>query len=274
MFYKKHYGKILKTKTEKEKNGMTNTETEKKASADSFILRCSDVSLSYDGRTVLSGLDFQLGSGDYLCVVGENGSGKSTLVRAVLGLKEPDTGKISFGEGLSRRDIGYLPQQHAASGIAADFPANVREIVLSGCIGRHGMFFSYSAADKKRADESCERLGISDLKTRSWKQLSGGQRQRVLLARALCAADRLLLLDEPVAGLDPLVTAELYGHIKKLNKEGMTIIMVSHDIEAALRDATHILHLHNKPLYFGAADRYRDSEAGKHFIGGCEGASL
>ena len=219
----------------------------------SHQIECKNLALSYDGKTVLRDVSFFANRGDYLCIVGENGSGKSTLVRALLGLKRPAGGEILFGDGFEQNEIGYLPQQ---TDIQRDFPASVREVVLSGLLGKSRSPF-YSSADRKKAAENMEKLGISSLASRSFRELSGGQRQRVLLSRALCAASGLLLLDEPAAGLDPLVTKELYELIKSLNREeGMTVIMVSHDLDAALRDAKTIMHLDHSVKYFGPAADY------------------
>ena len=226
------------------------------------ILTCENASFSYDGRTVLEGVDFALNAGDYLCVVGENGSGKSTLVKGLLGLKAPDGGSIVFGEGLKSTEIGYLPQQTA---VQKDFPATVREIVLSGCQGRAGKRPFYNRAEKELARQNMERMGIASLSRACYRELSGGQQQRVLLARALCATQKLLLMDEPVSGLDPLVTSEMYELIRRLNREGVTIIMVSHDIVAAVRYASHILHVGSEN-FFGTVGEYRESALAKRFL--------
>ncbi len=230
------------------------------------ILTAKDLSFAYDGKTVLEGVDFSLSAGDYLCVVGENGSGKSTLIKGLLGLKAPDGGSIVFGEGLKATEIGYLPQQ---TQLQRDFPASVREVVLSGCLNSLGRRLHYNAEDRARADMNMERMGIEDLKERSYQDLSGGQQQRVLLARALCATKKLLLLDEPVTGLDPIATGEMYNLIKLVNLcDDITVIMVSHDIHAAVRYATHILHLGQRQLYFGTAAAYRESTQARRFLGG------
>lgn len=230
------------------------------------LITCEHVCLGYDGQTVLRDVNFTVSRGDLLCVVGENGSGKSTLIKGLLGLKAPEQGSITLGDGLVRNEIGYLPQQ---TQLQRDFPASVAEVVRSGCINQmHGRPF-YSRADRARAQENMERMGIEDLANRSYQALSGGQQQRVLLARALCAAKKLLLLDEPVTGLDPIATAELYDVIRRLNREeGVTVIMVSHDLHAAIDNADKILQLHCEPLYFGPAAEYAQSEAGKKLLGG------
>ncbi len=229
------------------------------------LLSCRDVTLAYDGKTVLSGLTFQVNAGDYLCVVGDNGSGKSTLMKAIVNLKAPVSGHIVTGDGLRRDEIGYLPQQTPAQ---RDFPASVREVVLSGFLGRMGARPFYNAGEKKATAESMERLEILPLAKRCYRELSGGQQQRVLLARALCAARKILLLDEPAAGLDPKASAALYEIIQRLNGGGVTIVMISHDIAASVRYASHILHIGGTaPLFFGASADYVQSEIGRAYAG-------
>ena len=227
-------------------------------------LRCENVALGYEAKVILEGLHFTLYPGDYLCIVGENGSGKSTLLKTVLGLKSPLKGTIETGDGLKQNEIGYLPQQTA---VQRDFPASVKEIVLSGCQGRCGMRPFYNRQEKRLAEENIRKMGIESLQNRCYSELSGGQQQRVLLARALCATRKMLLLDEPVSGLDPRVTAEMYRLIWELNqKDNITVIMISHDIAAALTYATHILHI-GRDLFFGTKNEYLQSETGKLFSG-------
>lgn len=226
------------------------------------LITASDVSLGYDNHLIVKKLNFSVNTGDYLYIVGENGSGKSTLMKTLLGLLSPISGSISFGDGIKAGDIGYLPQQTI---VQKDFPASVREIVISGCQGRCGLRPFYNREEKKLADDNMKRMGIVDLKNRPYRELSGGQQQRVLLARALCATQKLLLLDEPVAGLDPNVSAQMYELIEKLNQEGITVIMISHDISAAIRYASHILHIGEK-IYFGTKGDYLESEAGRDFL--------
>lgn len=228
------------------------------------LLRCEGVSFSYENTGVIKNLSFSLNSGDYLCIVGENGSGKSTLTKGILGLKSPAEGKIIRGDNLKANEIGYLPQQTPAQ---KDFPANVFEVVLSGRLNSRGFRPFYSAEDKEIARNNITRLGIEELVHRSYRDLSGGQQQRVLLARALCAGKKLLLLDEPVTGLDPIVTEDMYKLINELNrKENITIIMVSHDINASVRYATHILHLNGDKSFFGTTAEYIVSPMGKFFF--------
>lgn len=225
-------------------------------------LTCENVSLGYDNKTILSNLSFSVNSGDYLCIVGENGSGKSTLMRTMLGLQKPMSGEISLGDGLKKGEIGYLPQQ---TDVQKNFPASVKEIVLSGCQARAGLRPFYNNQEKEMAANAMKKMRIEGFSKRCYRELSGGQQQRVLLARALCATQKILLLDEPVSGLDPKVTAEMYELISGLNKEGITIIMISHDIDVAISEASHILHICDKP-FFGTKEEYLKSELGSKFI--------
>ena len=219
------------------------------------LLTARDLSLGYDSRVIVRGLSFRVDAGDYLCIVGENGSGKSTLMKTLLGLREPMSGEIIPGDGLKHNEIGYLPQQTI---VQKDFPASVREIVLSGFQGQTGLRPFYNRQEKAQAAENMKRMGIENLADTCYRELSGGQQQRVLLARALCATRKLLLLDEPVSGLDPKVTAEMYELIRSLNHEGITIIMISHDIASAVRYASHILHIGNE-VFFGTVKEYLES---------------
>lgn len=228
---------------------------------------CKNLCPGYDGKAVAENLNFTVNSGDYLCIVGENGSGKSTLMRTVLGLQPPVSGSIEYAGGVTSKQIGYLPQQTV---VQRDFPASVREIVISGCQSRCQSRPFYNKADKALCEKNMERMGITSLAKRCYRELSGGQQQRVLLARALCAADKILLLDEPVSGLDPRVTAEMYALISDLNKnDGITVIMISHDMEAALLYATHILHI-GKNTFFGTREQYLCSDLAAFFNKGKE----
>ena len=228
-------------------------------------LTCQNLSVGYDGRPVLQGLNFEVSAGDYLCIVGENGSGKSTLMKTILGLQTPIGGTVLTGDGLRKNEIGYLPQQ---TQVQKDFPASVKEIVLSGCQGRCGRRPFYSKKEKRLAADAMDKMRISQLAGRCYRELSGGQQQRVLLARALCATRKMLLLDEPVSGLDPKVTVEMYELIESLNQEdGITVIMISHDLSAALRYASHILHIDDS-VFFGTKADYLRSPQGKLFGSG------
>ena len=216
-------------------------------------LTCRELSVGYDGKAVVQHLNFEVFAGDYLCIVGENGSGKSTLMKTLLGLQPPVGGKIVTGDGLRKNEIGYLPQQTAAQ---KDFPASVREIVLSGCQGRCGSRPFYNKEEKELAADAMEKMQIVPLAKRCYRTLSGGQQQRVLLSRALCATRKMLLLDEPISGLDPKVTAEMYTLIHRLNYEdGITVVMISHDLNAALQYASHILHIGDR-VFFGTKAAY------------------
>ncbi|WP_051207324.1 metal ABC transporter ATP-binding protein [Butyrivibrio sp. AE3006] len=222
------------------------------------LLTVKNLSLGYDGCRVIENLNFSVNEGDYLSIVGENGSGKTTLMKTLLHLQKPISGEISVSDGLKPDEIGYLPQQ---TQVQKDFPASVREIVLSGCQSSMGLKPFYGKKEKALATKNMELMGISDFKNRCYRELSGGQQQRVLLARALCATKKLLLLDEPVAGLDPVVTQQMYETIKELNDSGITVIMISHDIGAALEYSTHILHI-GKDVFFGTKAEYIKSDKG------------
>lgn len=218
----------------------------------------------------MEGLSFSVHTGEYLCVVGENGSGKSTLLKTLLGLIPPVEGQVLMGDGLKRNEIGYLPQQTV---VQKDFPASVQEIVRSGCINRMGLRPFYNQEEKQLAADNMKRLHIADLTRRCYRELSGGQQQRVLLARALCATRKLLLLDEPAAGLDPKAAAEMYLLLEKLHAaEGIPVVMISHDIASCLAYASHVLHIGSRrALFWGTRDEYAASDIGKvyqHFAGG------
>lgn len=226
-------------------------------------LICENVALGYDGRTIIRDLSFSVEAGDYLCIVGENGAGKTTLMKAILGLHPVVSGNITTGEGIKRNEIGYLPQQTA---IQKDFPASVEEVVLSGCQSRCGMRPFYGKEEKSIARRNMERMNITSLRKRCYRELSGGQQQRVLLARALCATKKILLLDEPVAGLDPKVTAEMYDLIADLNKtDGVTVIMVSHDIPSVVKYATRVLYIGEK-VFFGSVEEFQRSDVAQNLF--------
>ena len=232
-----------------------------------LLLKCEHVGFGYENQDAVLDVNLEVNEGDYICIVGENGSGKSTLVKTILGLENSKLGQIVFGEGLNKNEIGYLPQQTQAQ---KDFPASVYEVVLSGCLNSKGFSPFYSMKDKKLANEMIKSLGIENIKKKSFRELSGGQQQRVLLARALCATKKIIILDEPITGLDPTVTREMYNLIKEINKKGITIIMVSHDINFAINNASKILHLKKNIKFFGNTEDYAKSEVGKKFIGGAE----
>ena len=219
-------------------------------------LTVKELSLGYEGIPVAQHISFAVDRGDFLCVVGENGSGKSTLIKGLLHLHAPLAGTISFRDGFSYKQIGYLPQQTT---IQRDFPVSVEEIVLSGFAGRMGLRPFFSKAERARVQETMERLGIADIATRCYRELSGGQQQRTLLARALCATEEMLLLDEPTAGLDPHATEDLYRLVDALNKQdGLTVIMVTHDM-SALRYASHVLHVNADQNFFGTIEAYHSA---------------
>ncbi len=227
------------------------------------LLVCRNTALGYEGRAVLSGLNLTVSAGDYLCVVGDNGSGKSTLMKGLLGLINPMEGSIDRAAELKNGAIGYLPQQTRAQ---RDFPATVYEVVLSGFLNQKGFGFFYTAAQKTAAVQAIGKLGILELKDRCYRDLSGGQQQRALLARALCAAGRLLILDEPVTGLDPAAAQDLYKTLRYLNeKEGMAVVMVTHDLRSALENARTVLHIGRNIWFYGTVEDYLRSPEGCRF---------
>ena len=227
------------------------------------LIDCRDVALGYEGKALSRHLSFQVHSDDYLCIVGENGTGKSTLLKVLLSLLKPMEGQVAMDRTLKAGAIGYLPQQTRAQ---RDFPATVYEVVLSGCLNQKGLRFFYTAAQKSAALMNMGKLGILELKDQSYRDLSGGQQQRVLLARALCAARSLLILDEPITGLDPAAAQDLYKTLSYLNrKEGMAVVMVTHDLRAALRSARTVLHIGRSSYFLGTVKDYLASPQGRRF---------
>lgn len=232
------------------------------------LLKCEHVDFGYENYDVVKDVSMEIMPGDYLCIVGENGSGKSTLMKGLLGLLKPTGGSITVIDELKRSGIGYLPQQTPAQ---KDFPATVEEVVLSGCLGKRGNRPFYTRAEKKIAAANMEKLGVSDLAKSCYRDLSGGQKQRTLIARALCATDKLLILDEPITGLDPSTTQDFYHVIRNLNrKEHVAVLMVSHDVQNIVSQANKILHLKQTVQFYGPVEEYRNSECGKEFLGGVD----
>ena len=233
-----------------------------------LLLKCEHVDFGYENQDAVIDVSLEVSTGVYICIVGENGSGKSTLMKGILGLLKPTEGKIEISEELKKAGIGYLPQQTAAQ---KDFPATVFEVVISGCLGKRGNRPFYSPKEKQTALSNLERLGIADLKKSCFRDLSGGQKQRALIARALCATDKLLILDEPITGLDPSAIQDFYNIIRKLNREEqVAILMVSHDMANIVRQAGKILHLQQKALFWGTVQDYLKSGIGNQFLGGEE----
>ena len=231
-----------------------------------LLLKCEHVDFGYENQDAVIDVSLTVNTGDYICIVGENGSGKSTLMKGILGLLKPTAGTIEMSEELKKAGIGYLPQQTAAQ---KDFPATVYEVVLSGCLGKRGNRPFYSAKEREIAQSNLERLGISDLKKSCFRDLSGGQKQRVLIARALCATDKLLILDEPITGLDPFAIQEFYQLIRELNRESqVAILMVSHDMANIVHQAGKILHLKQRALFCGSMEDYVKSGVAREFLGG------
>lgn len=232
------------------------------------LLKCKHVDFGYENYDVVKDVSMEVYPGDYLCIVGENGSGKSTLMKGLLGLLKPTGGAIAMSEELKRSGIGYLPQQTPAQ---KDFPATVYEVVLSGCLGRRGKLPFYSREEKRTAERNMEKLGITELQRSCYRDLSGGQKQRTLIARALCATDKLLILDEPITGLDPSTTQDFYRVIRQLNqKEHVAVLMVSHDVQNIVTQARRILHLKQTVQFYGPVEEYQRSRFGTEFLGGAD----
>lgn len=227
------------------------------------ILTCQKITVKYENQVVISDVTFEVCEGDYLCIVGDNGTGKTTLLKAMLGLKSIQSGSVVFDTALSRNEIGYISQQN---NINRDFPASVYEVVLSGCLNKHGLSPFYTHTEKNRAEQVMEKLGIQDIKAKSFQDLSGGQQRRVLLARAMMASSKVLFLDEPVAALDPIATADFYELLNLLRTDGLTIIMISHDIHSAIHNASHILHLSTDSYFYGTTAEYITSSFGKTYL--------
>ncbi len=204
------------------------------------LLECKNLCVGYGSKVVQENLNFSIEKGDYFFIIGENGSGKSTLMKTLLGFIKPLGGSIDFSQDWNRKGIGYLPQ---ASEIQKTFPATVWEIVMSGCQSSLGFFPFYRKREMVKARSNLRRLGIQNFAKRAFKELSGGQQQRVLLARTLCAASSVLILDEPAKGFDSEITNTMYQLIQQLNQEGMTIITISHDLDAASQYGNRILKL-------------------------------
>ncbi len=227
------------------------------------LLKVNNLSLGYEGKKVVSDISFTVNDGDFLSIIGENGTGKTTLVKGLLGLISKFSGEIKLSEGVSQSHIGYLSQKNLVSN---DFPASVYEIVMSGFLNSKSFGLFYSRQQKKEATALMERVGIMKLRNRTFSELSGGQQQRVLLCRALCATSKLILLDEPTTGLDPIATSDFYSLLSELNKEGVTVIMVSHDVTGAVKMSSHILYLGKSESFFGTTHQYLHSEIGKDIM--------
>lgn len=228
------------------------------------LIECKHLKVGYENRTAVDDVSFSINEGDYLCIVGENGSGKSTLMKSILGLIPIKSGEIIFN-GLKQNQIGYLPQQTI---VQRDFPASVFEVVLSGCLNRLGMKPFFTAKERKIAEDNIKLLNIEKIRKKAYCDLSGGQQQRVLLARALCATEKILLLDEPFTALDTVVSNELYGVIKMLNKErGITVVMISHDVRNSVESSDMVLHMDTKILFYGTSAEYLKSQASKRLLG-------
>ena len=224
------------------------------------LICCNNLSVFYGKVLAVENLNIKIFEKDYIFVVGENGSGKSTLLKAILNLDVRKKGDV-FLNNLKRKEIGYLPQK---SSIKKDFPATVFEVVLSGLVGCFGFFYGHKEKDK--ALKIISKLNLQQIKNISFRELSKGQQQKVLLARALCSFKKILFLDEPCSNLDPLFKNRFYDLIKNLNQKGVSVVMVSHDVKAAVLNAKKILHMQKKALFFGDVKSYLKTSLGKNFL--------
>lgn len=227
-----------------------------------WLISCRDACLGYENKSVIEHLDIEIQEGQYICVIGENGSGKSTLIKSLLGLLKPVSGTVQINRSVGKGAVGYLPQQ---TQIQRNFPVSVMEVVLSGFLNDMHFRPFYKKKEKQEAGRHLEHLGIADLAGKCYGELSGGQQQRVLLARALCAADKILVLDEPVTGLDPMAANTLYESMELLHQEGMAVVMVTHDLANALKYADKILHISDDGYFFGTVAEYKESEYAQIF---------
>ena len=210
-----------------------------------MLIECRGLKVGYSMPTAISCPDFTVGTGDFLCILGPNGAGKSTLVKTLAGLIPPLAGEI-VAAGLADGGTGYLPQR---SPLQDDFPATVREVVRTGCQSLRGLRPFFSRAEKDMAEQALDRFGLKELARHPYRALSGGQRQRVLLARALCVPRRLLLLDEPTAGLDEHAVSILYESLSSLQADGLSIVMVTHERTPVHKLASHVLRLGARAVF-------------------------
>lgn len=232
------------------------------------LIECKNLSIGYNEKAICKDISFTVEKGDYVCIIGENGCGKSTLLKTILGLNKSISGKIKFDNNFNKNQIGYLPQQ---SEMQRDFPAVVKEIVMSGFINKMGFRPFYNKSEKEKGLKLMTQLNIIDYKNKSYKDLSGGQQQKVLLARALCATDELLVLDEPTNGLDMRSIKAFYDIIYRLNQEnGITILMVTHNLDKVIDRATKIIYLKNTQVFMGNKEEFLASEYGKNYAGSKE----
>ena len=203
-------------------------------------LTCKNLTLGYEGHAIVSDLNFKVGKGDYLCIVGENGTGKSTLIKTLLHLQDAISGEVMAGDGLKAYEVGYLPQQTV---VQKDFPATVEEIVLSGTLAKCGWRPFYSKVEKRMAEEKMKKMDVWNLRKSCYRNLSGGQQQRVGIARALAAEPQVMLFDEPTSALDPEWIGGVLDVMKEIAADGMTMIVVSHEMRFVKNVASRILFL-------------------------------
>ena len=229
------------------------------------LIKCNNIEFKYDGKEILKNISFEVNKGDYLCIIGENGSGKSTLLNIISGVLKPNNGTVTLDSNLSKKEIGYLPQK---SEIYENFPASVYEVVISGCVNKLSIIPFCRRKEKQIANYNMNLLEISNIKNKCFHELSGGQKQRVLLARTLCSTRDIILLDEPVSGLDPIITESFYNVVNHLNNEhGTTVVMVSHDIQNCFKYASHILYIGKELFYYGSKSDFLNSEFSKNIRG-------
>lgn len=222
------------------------------------LLICRNLAVGYDGIRQCENISFTLHEGEHLSVIGRDGSGKTALVSAILGLDSPMEGEVTYCGGLKRSEIGCMPQNDMLMG-----NARVLDTVLAGCLGGMNKWF-VGRGEKQRAMDCLTELGAADLAARRMGELSGGQRQRVLLARALCSAERLLILDEPLRGLDAVAAEELLCLIHRIGEErNVSVIFINPPTPRGT-----VLHLAGKPVFYGTAEAYASSLPGQYFAAG------
>lgn len=218
------------------------------------LIEFKDLCIGYEHKVIIKNINLEINDGEYVCVFGDNGVGKTTFLKTILGLIPPLSGSIIIEDTFNKKEVGYLPQRMQ---LKPEFPASCFEIVLSGCVNRLKIWPFYRKSHRDLAIEKMKLLGVANLKDKPFRVLSGGQQQRILLARALCATDRLLILDEPFTGLDYHAAKSLYDLLEKINKQlNVTIIVVSHFMEDILAYSTKVVHLSKEEVFCGTPEQY------------------
>lgn len=231
------------------------------------IIEVKNVSFSYGKRDVLKHVQLMVHRGDYLGLVGGNGSGKTTLLKIILGLVKPDEGMVRlFGKDLATfkewSRIGYVPQ--AATHFDQGFPATVEEVVLMGRFAEAGLFRSITKKDREKAHKALEAVGMQEYRTRLIGELSGGEKQRTFIARALAGEPEILFLDEPTVGVEKEVREDFYALLKKLNEEGLTVVLVTHDLENIAHEAMHVACLDCTLFFHDSAEEFLKNPSQGH----------